>query len=83
MKEHFIIYEYLKELVTKSLKLLPAGNSVRDDHNLLLYNNCRFSLPGGQGVEVAHEIYIRSTDTTAGGARAWGRSWQKRPVRPF
>ena len=30
-----------------------------------------------------HEIYIRSTDTTAGGARAWGRSWQKRPVRPF
>ena len=31
----------------------------------------------------SHEIYIRSTDTTAGGARAWGRSWQKRPVRPF
>ena len=56
MKEHFIIYEYLKALVTRSLKLLLAGNSVRDDHNLLLYNNCRFSLPGGQeqgqGVEV-------------------------------
>ena len=34
-------------------------------------------------LESSHEIYIRSTDTTAGGARAWGRSWQKRPVRPF
>lgn len=34
-------------------------------------------------VVITHEIYIRSTDTTAGGARAWGRSWQKRPVRPF
>ena len=56
VKEHFIIYKYLKVLVTRSLKLLLAGNSVRDDHNLLLYNNCRFSLPGGQeqgqGVEV-------------------------------
>ena len=37
----------------------------------------------GEERELAHEIYIRSTDTTAGGARAWGRSWQKRPVRPF
>ena len=56
MKEHFIIYEYLKVLVTRSLKLLLAGNGVRDDQYLLLYNNCRFSLPGGQeqgqGVEV-------------------------------
>ena len=49
MKEHFIIYECLKVLVTRSLKLLLAGNGVRDDQNLLLYNNCRFSLPGGQG----------------------------------
>ena len=55
MKEHFIIYEYLKVLVTRSLKLLLAGNGVQDDHNLLLYNNCRFSLPGGQGQGVEVE----------------------------
>ena len=29
------------------------------------------------------QIYIRSTISAVGGARAWGRSWQKRPVRPF
>lgn len=29
------------------------------------------------------KIYIRSTISAVGGARAWGRSWQKRPVRPF
>ena len=34
----FFIYEYLKVLITRSLKLLIAGNSIRDDHNLLLYN---------------------------------------------
>ena len=31
----------------------------------------------------SHEIYSRSTISAVGGARAWGRSWQKRPVRPF
>ena len=36
-----------------------------------------------RSISDSHEIYIRSTDTTVGGARAWGRSWQKRPVRPF